>query len=345
MKCGIIGLPNVGKSTFFNIISKSNVRSENFPFSTIEPNHGLVYVPDNRLIKLQNIVNSIKITPSNIKITDIAGLIKGSHKGDGLGNKFLSHIRETDVLIHIIRSFDKTDIIHIEGSVDPIRDKEIIDIELQLKDLESIEKKLKKIPIQKKYEKLIQILNKLSNFIKKGENVRNFLFSESEIKHIKNLQLLTMKPIIYICNIQKNINEKIEYKIKNLELKIKMENSILIKIPFKDKNIFFKTEKVINEIKKIIKIQNFFTVGKKEIRSWNIPNPCTAYQASSVIHTDFKKGFIKAEIIHFNDYIKYKSYEKIKRLGKIFIYGKNSLIQDGDIINFKFSYKRKNFLF
>ncbi|WP_185866223.1 redox-regulated ATPase YchF [Blattabacterium cuenoti] len=337
MKCGIIGLPNTGKSKFFNFISNSKALSENFPFCTIEPNYGMTKVPDKRLYELKEIIQPINSIPSEIKIVDIAGLIKGSHKGDGLGNKFLSHVRETNVIIHMIRFFNDTNVIHVEGSINPIRDKEIIDMELQLKDLETIESRLKKITRKDKMDRSINTLQKVFSFLKKGNNIRMYPFQEEEKKHIKDLQLLTIKPVLYICNTDEKLNDKTLFHIKNLKKIAEMENSPLVVLPLKKNLIFYEVEKVLKESYKLLNLQSFFTIGKEEIRAWAIPNQCTAYEASSVIHTDFKKGFIKAEVIHYNDFIKYRSEEKVKKAGKIFLAGKNYLIQDGDIIRFRFN--------
>ncbi|WP_185869823.1 redox-regulated ATPase YchF [Blattabacterium cuenoti] len=338
MKCGIIGLPNTGKSTFFNLISNSQVLSENFPFCTIEPNYGITKVPDQRLYELQKIVNPIKVIPSEIKIVDIAGLIRGSHKGDGLGNKFLSHIRETNVILHIIRVFNDISILHIEGSINPVRDIEIINMELQLKDIETIEKKLEKISKKKENKKFTYLLNKILSFLKEGKNIRIYPLKEDENKYIKNLQLLTIKPVIYICNINDLLDKETKLHIENIKKIVEIENSTLMVVSLKNKcKKKNKIDKILQKAYKLLNLQSFFTVGKKEIRAWSIPNICTAHTASSVIHTDLKKGFIRAEIIHYNDFIKYKSEEQAKKAGKIFLVGKNYLIQDGDIIHFRFN--------
>ncbi|WP_185851776.1 redox-regulated ATPase YchF [Blattabacterium cuenoti] len=343
MKCGIIGLPNTGKSTLFNIISNNEVLSENFPFCTIEPNYGIVSVPDKRLYELKKIINPIRIIPYKIKIVDIAGLIKGSHKGDGLGNKFLSHIRETNILIHMIRFFTDISVLHVEKSIDPIRDKEIIDLELQLKDLETIEKRLDKMK-KNKIDQSYILLKKVFSFLKEGKNIRMFPFKSHEKEYIKNLHLLTIKPVIYVCNIDDNQNC---FFLKTIKEMGKKEKSHTIILSLKNKSIIKKNNKenfhesgiykLIKKAYELLNLQTFFTIGKKEIRGWSIPNHWTAYQASSVIHTDLKKGFLCAEVIHYNDFIKYGSLENAKKAGKMFLAGKNSFLQDGDIIHFRFN--------
>ncbi|QIK16752.1 redox-regulated ATPase YchF [Blattabacterium sp. DPU] len=333
MKCGIIGLPNTGKSTFFNLISNSKAESKNFPFCTIEPNYGIAKVPDKRLYELKKIINPTKIIPSEIKIVDIAGLIKGSHKGEGLGNKFLSHIRETNVIIHMIRFFHDISVLHVEGSVNPIRDKEIIDMELQFKDLETIEKRLEKVTKKNQINKSTHILKKIFSFLKKGKNIRMYPFQENEKEYIKDLQLLTIKPVVYVCNIDNKFKNNL--CIESLKKIIEMENSTLVILSLIKNCIGI--NQVLKETYKLLNLQSFFTVGKKEIRSWSIPNPCTAYEASSVIHTDFQKKFIKAKVIHYSDFIKCGSEENVKKAGKILLVGKNYLIQDGDIIHFRFN--------
>ncbi|WP_185860927.1 redox-regulated ATPase YchF [Blattabacterium cuenoti] len=333
MKCGIIGLPNTGKSTFFNLISNSKALSKNFPFCTIEPNYGITKVPDERLYKLKTIINPMKIIPSEIKIVDIAGLIKGSHRGEGLGNKFLSHIREINVIIHMIRFFHEINIIHVEGSINPIRDKEIIDTELQLKDLETIEKRLEKVTKKNKTNKYTDILKKIFSFLRKGKNIRMYPFKYDEKEHIKDLQLLTIKPVIYVCNIDDKLNPKTNLYIEKMKKIVETENSTLITLSLKKNNLGI--DQVLKNTYKLLNLQSFFTVGKQEIRSWSIPNPCTAYEASSVIHTDFKKKFIKAKVIHYDDFIKYESEENVKKAGKVLLAGKNYFIKDGDIVDFR----------
>ncbi|WP_185851187.1 redox-regulated ATPase YchF [Blattabacterium cuenoti] len=335
LTCGIIGFPNIGKSTLFNIISNSEVLSKNYPFCTIEPNYGMTNVIDKRLFELNNLIQSIKVVPSKIKIVDIAGLIRGSHKGEGLGNKFLSHIRETNVIIHMIRSFKDIKVVHTEGSINPIRDKEIIDMELQLKDLETIEKKLRKIEKINHDQSCRKILLNVVSFLKKGKNIRTYPFKDNEKKYINNLQLLTMKPVLYVCNYDKE-----EYSnIKDLKKIVSQEKSPLIVLSLnkKRKDLTYEVYNIIQESFNLLTLQSFFTIGKQEIRSWSIPKDWTVYQASSIIHTDFKKGFVCAEVIHYKDFIKYGSEEKVKKAGKKFLAGKNYLVQDGDILNFRFN--------
>ncbi|WP_185878080.1 redox-regulated ATPase YchF [Blattabacterium cuenoti] len=346
MKCGIIGLPNIGKSTLFNIVSNSKALSKNFPFCTINPNYGIIKILDKRLTELEKIINPLKITPSEIKIVDIAGLIKGSHKGEGLGNKFLSHIRETNAIIHMIRFFYDESITHVEGNIDPVRDKEIIDTELQMKDLESIEKKIYQISrlYNSNYNKneFYIFLKKILNFLIKGNNIRTFPFKKWEKKSLEELNLLTIKPILYICNVN-NFNDLYKnLKIKQLKKIINKESSSILFISLKNK-ICFDFDKFLYEIISLLNLKTFFTVGKNEVRAWNIPKSYTAYEASSVIHTDFQKGFIKAEIIHYDDYIQYKSEYNLKKLGKIFLSGKDYIINDGDIVTFRFNINKKIF--
>lgn len=342
MKCGIIGLPNVGKSMFFNIISNSNVPSKNFPFCTIEPNYGKVRILDHRLYELKKIVNTEKIIPSEIEIIDIAGLIKDSHKGNGLGNKFLSHVRESKLIIHIVRFFKDLNVVHIENRINPIEDKEIIDTELQLKDLDTLEKKLVNLSKKNLSEnfKKISLIKKIILFIEKGNNIRTFPFEKNEKNFLYDLQLLTIKPIFYICNIDKEDYEKKDnIIIKKFRKIIKKEKGEIIFLSLKDPDIKWKLDKFFKKILELLNLKVFFTVGKKEIRSWIIPNNYSAYESSSVIHTEFKKRFIKVEIIKYNDFIKYKSEKKLKKLGKIFLAGKNYIIKNGDIVFFKLNKK------
>jgi hypothetical protein len=368
MKCGIIGLPNVGKSTIFNCLSINKALIANFPFSTINPNIACVQVPDNRLIKLNNIVKSKKIIHSYINIIDIAGLVKGAHKGEGLGNRFLDNIKKTQAMIHVIRCFQNPEITHVEGMVNPIRDKEIIDIELQLKDLEVIQKKINKLEqlsLKKKNDSLSISQYKTLKYIEKniilGKNIRDVQLSKENKKNIQELQLLTIKPILYLCNLDEksfkyNNNKQLKlftkYLTKNKELyklisisgDAEYEISKITNI--KERQFFLKenlalTTSVINtlirNIYNLLNLQTFFTVSKKEIRAWEIKKNSTALQAAAIIHDDFKKGFICVEVIKYEDYMKYDSLKQIKEKGKFFIQGRNYIIEDGDILKFRFN--------
>ncbi|WGH26258.1 MAG: YchF family ATPase [Candidatus Bostrichicola ureolyticus] len=331
MKCGIIGLPNVGKSTLFNCISNFKVPSYNFPFCTIKPNISSVQVPDKRLNQLKLLINPKQVVPAVLEILDIAGLVKGAHKGEGLGNQFLANIRETQAIIHVLRCFKDENIIHIEGNVNPIRDKEIIDLELQLKDIETLEKFLTK---KNQINQIIELLRRILKILNLGKNVRNIPLSNNEIQLLinNNIQLLTAKPIIYVCNADKSINIDLIKKLEEEKTQILILNAQSNEKSNEKETII---TKLITSIYYLLNIKTFFTVGKKEIRAWTIDKYCTALEASSVIHTDFKKYFIRAEIIHYDDFIKYGSYNKAKEVGKVYLEGKNYLIKDGDIINFK----------
>lgn len=352
-KCGIVGLPNVGKSTLFNALTNSKVAALNFPFCTINPNVKIVSVPDIRLIQLNTIINSKKLIPSTIQFIDIAGLIKGAAKGQGLGNKFLDCIRNTDVIIHVVRFFKDNNIIHISGKVNPKKDINVINDELILADLNHCKKLLNN-------KNLLLYKEEYKIFLKKCElHLQNFnmlyycAFNENEKKFIKNLNFLTFKPMIYVLN----INEKISKKNVNLiEIyKIaKKENTpiILIQALLEEKisNIKNKNDSYFNKfmIKKsalnnlihtcysLLKLHTYFTIGIKEIRSWTIPINSTALYAARKIHSDIQKGFIRANIISFSDYIFFKDEKKIKKLGKLRSEGKNYIMQDGDIVHFLF---------
>lgn len=363
MKCGIIGLPNVGKSTVFNCLSNTKSQAANYPFCTIEPNFGVISVPDPRIFELNNIIEPHKLIPAVIEIVDIAGLVKGASKGEGLGNKFLSNIRETHAMIHILRCFDNKNIIHINNNLNPIRDKEIIDIELQIKDLEIIEKHIKKIENYNKNhqnynETLFNLLKIIKSQLLKSKNIRDLSFNKLEKSYIDNLQLITAKPVLYVCNVDEKsvINgnlytkkfKKSLYNKENAEILIlsaQIESEIAELNSLQERNFFLSKmgllepgiNRIIRAAYNLLNMHTFFTIGKKEVRAWTIKKGTTASKAAKVIHSDFEKGFICAKVIKYYDYIKFQSEKKIRELGKITIEGRKYVIQDGDIIHFEFN--------
>ena len=362
MKAGIVGLPNVGKSTLFNCLSNTKAQSANFPFCTIEPNIGIINVPDKRLTELESYVNPEKVVPANVEIVDIAGLVKGASKGEGLGNQFLANIRETDAIIHVLRCFDDNNIIHVENTIDPVRDKEIIDLELQLKDLETIEKRKEKISRLIKTgnkdaafqnEILVKIIDHLQSF----NPVRSINFSDKEQEFSNTLDLITNKPVLYVCNVDEssaiNGNEYVN-KVKEV---IKNENSDLLILAvateadineldsFEEREMFLNdiglnepgASKLIRSTYRLLNLQTYFTAGEKEVRAWTIPAGASAPQAAGVIHTDFEKGFIRAEVISIDDLLNLGSELKVKEAGKIRVEGKDYILKEGDVLHFRFN--------
>lgn len=362
MKAGIVGLPNVGKSTLFNCLSNAKAQSANFPFCTIEPNIGVVNVPDERLQKLEELVNPERVQPATVEIVDIAGLVRGASKGEGLGNQFLANIRETDAIIHVLRCFDNDNIIHVDTTIDPIRDKETIDIELQLKDLETVEKRIERVKRtaktgNKEAQAELVILLKIQETLLQGLSVRTIDFSEKEEEFVNTLQLITSKPVLYVCNVDENsaVNgndyvNKVKEVVANEDaeiiiLAVGTEADINELDDYEERQMFLAdigldepgSSKLIRSAYKLLKLQTYFTAGVKEVRAWTINVGDTAPQAAGVIHTDFEKGFIRAEVIKYEDYIALGSEAKVKEAGKLSIEGKEYIVQDGDMMNFRFN--------
>lgn len=362
MKAGIVGLPNVGKSTLFNCLSNAKAQSANFPFCTIEPNLGVVNVPDKRIEKLEELVNPERVIPATVEIVDIAGLVKGASKGEGLGNQFLANIRETDAILHVVRCFDNDNIIHVDNSIDPVRDKETIDIELQLKDLETVEKKLERVKRtaktgNKEAQAELVVLLKIQKALLQGISVRALEFSEKELEFVQSLQLITLKPVLYVCNVDENSAvsgndyvEKIREAVKNenaevLVLAVGIEADITELDDFEERQLFLADigleeagiSRLVRSAYKLLNLQTYFTAGVKEVRAWTIPTGTTAPQAAGVIHTDFEKGFIRAETISYEDYIAFGSEAKVKEAGKMRVEGKEYIVKDGDVMHFRFN--------
>ncbi len=363
LKCGIVGLPNVGKSTLFNCLSNAKAQAANFPFCTIEPNVGVITVPDERLNKLSELVKPQAIQPTTVEIVDIAGLVKGASKGEGLGNKFLANIRECNAILHVLRCFDDDNIIHVDGNVNPVRDKEIIDTELQLKDLESVETKLKKfekaakVGNDKEAVKTFNTLIKLKDTLESGKSARACVLEESELPYIEDLHLLTIKPVMYVCNVDeasaKTGNKYVDAVAESVKgegaeilvITAAMESEIASLETYEEKQMFLSemgldepgVNKLIKQAYSLLKLQTYFTAGVKEVRAWTIEKGMTAPQAAGVIHTDFEKGFIRAEVIAYNDYIHYGSETACKEVGKLKVEGKEYVVNDGDVMHFRFN--------
>ena len=362
MKCGIVGLPNVGKSTLFNCLSSAKAQAANYPFCTIEPNVGQVTVPDYRLERLSELVNPQRVQPANVEIVDIAGLVRGASKGEGLGNQFLGNIRETNAIIHVLRCFENENVTHVDGSVDPIRDKENIDTELQLKDLDTIEKRLDKAKKmaksgEKEAKLNVSTLERLVAFVLEGKNVRGFESTEREEEVIKEMQLLTDKPVLYLCNVDESaaktgnahVDRVVEMAAAEgagcIHIAVSTEFDIAELETYEEKQLFLEelgledagANRVIRAAYELLNLQTYFTAGEKEVRAWTIKKNFTAPQAAGVIHTDFEKGFIRAEVISFADYDTLGSENAIKEAGKMRVEGKEYIVQDGDVMHFRFN--------
>ncbi|MFD2584325.1 redox-regulated ATPase YchF [Pedobacter vanadiisoli] len=363
LQCGIVGLPNVGKSTLFNCLSNAKAQAANFPFCTIEPNVGVITVPDNRLTKLAELVKPNKVQPNTIEIVDIAGLVKGASKGEGLGNQFLGNIRATNAIIHVLRCFDDGNVIHVDGSVDPIRDREIIDTELQLKDLDTVDKRIQKVEKMAKTggdkdaKRTYEILTVVKSHLESGKSVRMAPLAQEDFDFIEDLGLLTQKPVMYVCNVDEASvvtgNKYVDLVKANvadenaevLVISAKIESEIAELDSYEERQEFLAdlglTESGVNKLiraaYKLLNLYTYFTAGVQEVRAWTITKGFTAPQAAGVIHTDFEKGFIRAEVIKYNDFITLGSENACKEAGKLGVEGKTYVVEDGDIMHFRFN--------
>jgi len=362
LQCGIVGLPNVGKSTLFNALSSAKAQAANFPFCTIEPNVGVITVPDDRLIRLAELVKPEKIIPTTMEIVDIAGLVKGASKGEGLGNQFLGNIRETNAIIHVLRCFEDENVVHVDGSVNPVRDKEVVDTELQLKDLETIEKKMQNLErIVRSNDKdaiaAMELVKQLKAHIEKGQSVRTFPKKFDENKSLADLYLLTSKPIVYVCNVDEQSVVSGNKFVDQIREAIKNENAELIIISaaieadiaqldsYDDRKAFLVDlglkesglARLVHSAYHLLNLITFLTAGPKEVRAWTIYKGMTAPQSAGVIHTDFEKGFIRVEVITYDDYIQYGSEAACRDIGKLRVEGKEYIVHDGDVMHFRFN--------
>ncbi|MDR0798497.1 MAG: redox-regulated ATPase YchF [Dysgonamonadaceae bacterium] len=364
LQCGIVGLPNVGKSTLFNCLSNAKAQAANFPFCTIEPNVGVISVPDERLNKLAELVHPQKIVPTTVEIVDIAGLVKGASQGEGLGNKFLANIRETDAILHVLRCFDDDNVTHVDGSVDPVRDKEIIDYELQLKDLETVESRIGKVQKQAQTggDKTAQlqwgVLLQFKEALEQGKSARTVrLNTKDEQKFARELFLLTNKPVLYVCNVDEasaltgnRYVDAVRNAIRDEEAELlivaaKIESEIAEFDSYEERELFLQelglqesgVSRLIKAAYKLLNLETFLTAGPQEVRAWTYERGWKAPQCAGVIHTDFEKGFIRAEVIKYDDYVRLGSEAACKEAGKMSVEGKEYVVQDGDIMHFRFN--------
>lgn len=362
LKCGIVGLPNVGKSTLFNALTSAKALAANYPFATKDPNVGIITVPDNRLDKLEELVNPQKVQPTTIEIVDIAGLIKGASKGEGLGNQFLANIREVNAIVHVVRCFEDTNVVHVDGSVNPVRDKEIIDAELAFKDVETIEKRLEKLRKNaktgdKEILRQVALTERVLAHLEDMNPVRSMDLEEEEWEFINDFMLLTSKPVLYVCNVDEDSVMSGNDHTKAFSEAVKDEGAEIILISAgieadiaeldtkEERNEFLQdmgleepgVNRVIRACYKLLKLITYFTAGEKEVRAWTIQEGTKAPGAAGVIHSDFERGFIRAEVIDYADYVSLGSEKAVKEAGKLHVEGKEYLVKDGDVMHFLFN--------